>query len=474
MLEFVGAPAPEAPTAVDMDVAGVLDAIDCVLACASDDEPAVRGLLDDIAGLGLAPKLISGVEAGVDALRDAIFEQFEGGLVVLCVSESIGRTQARRLAEVFNLHHGAAQQLLVAAVDRRAPSALLSPIRRATNDYRQRRGAAPISTPGLKGSGDSCSVSGSALSFDDAPVSDDALQDVASVVLDCRLRDEVGVIPETIVFSAVRRSRKRKPSRGEDTERPTLELLPVLTPVDEDADTDPEEPSESPAVQAKREGNDSAAQRAGARRWVALSGGGLAVAAAVVALSAGRTSSSATTQAEPTSISAPELSLHKSHPVSTEAAEAPKPRMAQPAEAPSTNAGAAEPQSVDAPLEAAAAEGRIHILPGFFATKPYLATSTWRAAANRCRSRSVDGIRGWRLPKPAELRALWRSKRARDAVYWSGSKAVRAPKPSNWALDGGAGVLTTREKADLAATICVRSRLSKGRSATGSNSDPER
>ncbi len=367
MLERVGAPAPEAPTAVDMDVAGVLEAIDCVVACATDDEAAVRGLLDEIADLGLAPKLISGVEAGVEALRDAIFEQLDGGLVVLCVSDSIERVQARRLAEVFNLHRAASQQLLVAGIDRRAPTALLSPVRRATDEYRQRRGAARLGTPGLKGSGDCCAVSGSALSFDDSAPSEDALRDMASVVLDSRLRDEVGTIPETIVFSAVRRSRKRQGVPDADADRPTLELLPVLTPVAEDQDADPDggdEPaSGSPTIEPSRDPSGAVSPRTSRERWIALSGGILMAAVTAMAFWWGELSP----DAEPTSMAAPELSLRKAQPISTARASSPSEEVTKPIEAEPL----AEPTvlpSPDADLEAVAADGRIYGLAGFFAT----------------------------------------------------------------------------------------------------------
>lgn len=94
----------------------------------------------------------------------------------------------------------------------------------------------------------------------------------------------------------------------------------------------------------------------------------------------------------------------------------------------------------------------------------------WRDAANRCRSKSVNGVRGWRLPTLNELKTIRKARMVeRNYRYWSSTLATKVDTGHShvYVLDLSKGTIDplSKEAADVR-VLCVRSAL-KGKKKGG-------
>ena len=89
----------------------------------------------------------------------------------------------------------------------------------------------------------------------------------------------------------------------------------------------------------------------------------------------------------------------------------------------------------------------------------------WRDAANRCRSKSVNGVRGWRLPTLNELKTIRKARMVeRNYRYWSSTLATKVGTGHShvYVLDLSKGTIDplSKEAADVR-VLCVRPALDR-------------
>ncbi len=118
----------------------------------------------------------------------------------------------------------------------------------------------------------------------------------------------------------------------------------------------------------------------------------------------------------------------------------------------------AEPTAglVDATIDAAIAGGRVKQVDQLLVLSVGGGTTTWDDAANRCRRRKFEGLRGWRLPSKSQLNKIRKAKALGGGSYWSrtvvGGDEV-------YALDAGSGRMNMWLKIEPnAKAVCVRKR----------------
>ncbi|MEM7154003.1 MAG: hypothetical protein AAF799_14225 [Myxococcota bacterium] len=111
---------------------------------------------------------------------------------------------------------------------------------------------------------------------------------------------------------------------------------------------------------------------------------------------------------------------------------------------------------VDATIAAALDDGRLQEIDGLLVLPTGGGTMTWDEAANRCRRRKVESVRGWRLPSKGQLVALRKEKMLGGGSYWSRS-VVGGDEV--YAIDSSSGRLNVWLKIEPnAKAICVRKR----------------
>jgi hypothetical protein len=108
-------------------------------------------------------------------------------------------------------------------------------------------------------------------------------------------------------------------------------------------------------------------------------------------------------------------------------------------------------------LEQAARDGKLTAIGKLYVVKIGTDTTTWNEAASNCRSKSVAGVGGFRLPSRGELRRLRSAKVLDGASYWSRDKGEAGDEA--FTVDGGSGneVVYLIEEPNGAA-ICVRAK----------------
>lgn len=91
--------------------------------------------------------------------------------------------------------------------------------------------------------------------------------------------------------------------------------------------------------------------------------------------------------------------------------------------------------------------------------------SPWRDAADRCRTKSVNGVRGWRLPTLDELKTIRKARMVeRNYRYWSSTLATKVGTGHShvYVLDLSPGTIEplSKEAADVR-VLCVRAALDR-------------
>ena len=396
--------------------------VDVVVCCASARMDLVLQTFAELVADRMHPRAVPGIEADVAPLVDAITRASGPTLFVLCVGSTLGGARTRRLVELFTARRGPLHRLLVLEVDHDDARALHRSIAVGARSLR-RHIASRGSTALMKRSSGATFVAGSVATTDGDL--EPAVPRPRVVIAD-PLRDDVGPIPEP----ATRRS------------RPVLRLVP---------DPPADDPPADPAAETARLSRDAVVAPPAPRR-VPRNGAAMLTAASVAA----------------TLLAV--LSFEGSPPprLTTGLAVLPAIDLPMPALAPATTsepiAAVAAPESTPAPasdrqaLDVAVTQGRIRELDLLLATQAYPTESTWRVAATRCRARSVNGVRGWRLPRVHELRRLSRHQVLPDGSFWTAARVPAASEPSNLTFDASTGRASSLPKSERARTVCVRLR----------------
>lgn len=392
--------------------------LDVVVCCASDRLDLVLCTFPGLVAERLLPRVVVGIEAHDEPLIDAIARASGPALFVLCVGASVGGARTRQLVETFVGRKDPLHRLLVLEVNHDRPEALRSTILVAGNGMRRQlapRASTRISS--MRHGGGATAVGG-IVDAGETASSEPAVP-----------RPRVVVSQDVADVVCVRKS---------EAPRPELRLLPPI-------DDEPADPAATTARIRFDEVADPPASRETKRRrsWI----GAAFLLASIACILAFEPDASVADPAETTAITPIEPTP-------------PKTREPQAQEdfdplAHSPRAGAvSEPPVEPDPLDAALASGRIRELDLLYVTPRYATPSTWRAAATRCKSRTVNGVRGWRLPHVDELRKLWRHRVLLAGVYWSSERAAGAAS-GNRVFDSSQSSVSTLAKDEHAETICV-------------------
>lgn len=150
----------------------------------------------------------------------------------------------------------------------------------------------------------------------------------------------------------------------------------------------------------------------------------------------------------------------------TAAGDAPGDDGEPPAEPPGVPKSVPPPPTADpsrsqltAAIEAALADGRLEALDELLVLTTDPGTITWDEAAERCKRRKLDGLRGWRLPSKAQLAKLRKAKVIKGGSYWSRSEVGG---DEVYVLDAATGRMNQYLKIEPnARALCVRNRPSE-------------
>jgi len=403
--------------------------VSVLLCCAEADFDLVGGRTAEIASDDV--HLISGIDRDANGLRDALVGADRQALVVICKTDALDSDAVRRAVECFGTRRSWTHRLLVLELGSRHSSSWIGSIHRTLSAMARRRSE---TRPSL----DTASARGEILGAADRGAATEPEPAAAAVLLGrmpTGRRDEVGPIPAHV------RAPGQRPGH--------LALVPIA------ADTVEEQrASISDAVFAAAE---TASGPVEPRRSLALHGGVAAIVTAAIVAVGWPTD-------EPLPVvDAPAI---ESTVGSAEAIVPPGPALAAmplpTSTTPSAAAAGAPTPSVSAPKRARLADrlanaiddGRIRRHDALFVWTEAEPASDWFEAANRCRARKVDGVRGWRLPTLGEARALRRAGVLPDVDAWTLSRVVDGE--GNWVASAG-GEFEGRDKSDATASAaCVR------------------
>jgi hypothetical protein len=396
--------------------------LDVVVCCATERVDLALCTFPSLVAERLMPRLVAGIESDVAPLVDAMSRATKPTLFVLCVGSSIGGARTRQLVETFTARRGPLHRLLVLEVDHDRPEALGSSIVVGAQGMRRKLGPRGSVSSAVRQSDIATTVTGVVTSEDAA---NDPMVPRGRVVVADPLRDEVGPIPDYVRAPETQRS------------RPALRLV---------ADASPRE-VEAAAETAKMD-------RSGVIELVAPVSAPFKGTPWITAASVAFTIASVLAFAPPAGVAtqltaglaAMQIETIADEAVSVGAVEVPTPAAATPVSSEAVG------------LDAALASGRIRELDLLFVTQPYATSATWRASATRCRARTVNGVRGWRLPKVDELRKLARHQMLPDGVFWTSARVPTAAVPSNQAFDSTVPRVVPLAKEERAETVCVRPR----------------
>ena len=369
-----------------------------ILACAEEDELALLRSFGSLRVRGFEPELVPGVELDARLFAEAIDATRGPGLFVLVGSEYLDRHQLDVLAATYNARRGPNQRLVVAHFDSRRPLDLVK------------------------------QISGPAVSLR----KEDRRDSIPQADSPENLRDAVAV-PNWI-------QRPEPPVRG--PKRVTVRLespLPPLSPCDPDAPT-----VEEPVIDEARP------PRSFGGAWAVVGGLGAAAVLMVTQLSADPAPARASDVLAPVVASRAAEEIHEEGPV-------PAPSTPVADVAPGGPASGVEPPPAPVPrdpLARAIGERRVRVLDDMYVAPQHKGGLDWRDAANLCRYRSIDGVRGWRLPRLKQLRSIYMAGMLGDASYWTISKAGEG---RNYVLDADAGRTEVWDKATATGrVVCVK------------------
>lgn len=429
-------PAAIAPALADTTELPVYEpeaaSVEIVVCCASARMDLVLQTFPALVAERLHPRAVPGIEHDAAPLQDALGRASGPALFVLCVGTTLHAARTRQLVELFTARRGPLHRLLVLEVDHVDATDLQASIAVAAKSLRRRLAPGGSSRARLRVE-DGATIAAGSVSTGGAGL--EPVVPRPRIVVSDPLRDEVGPIPDRVIAPPTQRS------------RPVLHLVP-----------DPcfDEPPADPAAETSRLARDAVIEPPPPRRVPRKGAAALTAASVIVSLAAvlafegtppPRVAAGLATI--PSVAPSPTLPKKTALPPAEVTVAAPEPMPE-----PMPMAAPSEPR----PLDIAIAEGRVRELDLLLATHPYPTESTWRAAATRCRARSVDGVRGWRLPRVDELRALWRHKMLPYGLYWTIARAPGATVPANQTFDASTGRTTPKAKDELAGTVCVRSR----------------
>lgn len=113
-------------------------------------------------------------------------------------------------------------------------------------------------------------------------------------------------------------------------------------------------------------------------------------------------------------------------------------------------------EQLEAAIEAAVADGRLHAVDPLLALPTGPGTITWDEASRRCKRRTLEGLRSWRLPSKAQLVQLRRAQVLTSGTYWS---RTAVGDDEVYVLDATTGRMDQSLKIEPnARAICVRKR----------------
>lgn len=384
--------------------------------CATADADSITSTFSSLAAAGISPRAVGGVETDDRPMSDALTRASTPTVFVIVTSAELPSDRVRRLVECFTAHRGPAHRLLVLDFTPGRAHSLLSPIRRAAGSLR--RQLKPLSRP-------------------QAPTHD---------------RPQLRVVPSPPKVVET-------PTEIELFAAQETRQLPVI------------DPDASPATESMHGSVDRASFAAAEtvqlpivlppppkQKKIRL--GTLATAGAWAIAAVWAFAAFESIEAQPARQASAAVPVDLPVVLSMPPKPTPKPPPPSPSTATVVESVPPPPARLDggaASIDTAITEGRIHSLDLLLSTTPYVDTIDWWKAANRCKSRSVSGIRDWRLPKPTELRQLRRAHLIPNGVFWTGARVVGSDVPSNWAYDTGAGMVR-KPKAAQAQALCVRKR----------------
>lgn len=421
-------------------------AMEIAMVCAVADA-AVIGELAARAGLR-GTRLVSGIDRDPEVLRDAVAHSAAPTLFVLCRTPALDAAQARRAVECFGARRILQHRLLVAQLDPRRPGAWISAVQRAAGSMREAQ-AVLAAYAGAEGMVDSTAADvargetrvrrvtpakatprPAAVLVGSVPTRDDGDRIV--------WREDVGPIPAHVRAPGRRRANLSVVDPRETADDGPASISDAVLVLDP-----PAQPAASPSAATTTVGRVPDVSSTRAARLVAIGVVVLVVLGFAVApvLGAPRDAARA-----PVAGIAPLL-----RPAPSPSATPPVEVVAAPIVVPPTEPSPSEPA-----LQRAVEEGRVGRLEGLYVVAGPDQPLDWYAAANTCRSRSVDGTRGFRLPSIDELRWLRRRDLVpADRALWSGTRVFGRSR-RNWVLTEPGGIATQDKRDDAAHVACVR------------------
>lgn len=374
-----------------------------ILACAEEDELALLRSFGSLRVRGFEPELVPGVELDARLFAEAIDATRGPGLFVLVGSEFLDRHQLDVLAGTYNARRGPNHRMVVAHFDPQRPVDLVK------------------------------QLSGPAVSLR----KEDRHESIPQADSPDNLRDKVAVP------SWIQRPEPQAPA----PKRITVHLespLPPPSPCDPDAPT-----VEEPLLEEARP-----PRRFGAGAWAVVGGLSAAAGLMLIQLSTGPVPARASDVLAP--VAAPDRAPPPGEETPLPVAMAPSAPAAPVAKAPP--APSIEPQPTPAPREPLAqaiGEGKVRVLDDIYVAPQHKGGLDWHDAANLCRYRSIDGVRGWRLPRLKQLRSIYMAGMLEHDSYWTISKAGEG---RNYVLDANAGRTEVWDKATATGrVVCVKS-----------------
>ncbi|EDM76539.1 hypothetical protein PPSIR1_23329 [Plesiocystis pacifica SIR-1] len=437
------------------------------LCCARADTALIQPVVERLESEGVWTNLVEGVAEDPFLLGSAIDEEAGACVFVICQSAALGNAEYRRLVGIHNARKGPRHALIGLSLDPEEPLRMVEAINSAIAMAQRNQSDESMSRGAIQTGASESSIL--------------RLRDVVGVTTIDAIGTDAEPPPTQRVTVRNRKERARAKEASETLEAKLAERRDKLEAARAARDKLPDAPKRPRIEQAKRR---LARERRGSGSWFIAGFAGIAfLLLAVFALIGpdlgGDDSDTETTrsgaaaqprakQGAPPTVAGDDKAPGKAlttkteevpnesdsgadEPAATEdgaaiqageaagsdesdssgAAEAEPAQAedtAEPADAEETAAleqpePAPAPSSEDADVLAAAiAKGELQSL-NLLVIAPDEGPSTWMSAANLCRNKRFQGVRGWRMPTLNELKALRKARMLGEERYWSATLA---------------------------------------------------
>ncbi|WP_181234246.1 DUF1566 domain-containing protein [Enhygromyxa salina] len=403
------------------------------LCCAPEDADHLRPLAAHLSDHGLPTSLLIGVESDPHQLGPAL-DVPGAGLYVVCLGESLGPAEHRRLAGVYSARKGPAHYLAELLVEPDETLAMAETIHAALAKLDQSNASAPLAKQAKSPNGsrlrDVVGVTDiSAVGSDAIPGGNTRIPKTPPPSQRAPVRE--GSVSGSYVLSAAKSVSRERSATADDAPAPGRPAPKA------DASGITARTGSSPAPAAKLDATPRTASKPAVTPVDARTGRSsksIVIVLFVVLLAVAGTVYLIDSQGPETTLvrgrGAPTVAPIDDTATATETAE--PETTGQEAtgddsttgehETGSDDGGEAEPTDATTIIREAIANGDMRSIDLLLVAQPG-DTMSWRDAANDCRAKSYRGVRDWRLPSLDELKTLRGARMLEKDRYWSGTLA---------------------------------------------------